>query len=339
MLSGSAALYDYTISVSGGVYTARNASGVVVSSSATLLTVIDAVKGTGRHIHFNAGTFDFGADHATFNALDHLTISGAGIDVTIIQNSTDAAADTEPLSFTDCNYAIVQDLTISAGGAARTTSDALDYDHTSNGITLRVKVTLSRGRGIVYDGKDVGSAADNNLIQDCIVSGCPGSGIELLASSNNRIVNCSVSGCATASGAGLSISKASSSAGQPNKKSTGNVVTGGNYSTNTRDGIRILSCDSNTISGATCQNNCQTGTTFDGIRINTQDSITADNNTIDGVISNDTQGTKTQRYGCNIGPTTGAANTNTIQNSNFQFNKTASINNAGTGTITSNNLT
>lgn len=331
--------YDYTITVSGGTYTATSAAGAVVASDTVLLNVINAVKGANRHIHFGPGTFDFGTDHATFNGLDHLTISGSGMDVTFIQNNTNAAADTEPLSYTDCNYAIVQDMTISAGGTARTTSDALDFDHTSNGAVYRVKVTLSRARGIVYDGKDVGASADNNIIQDCIVSGCPGSGIELLAANNNQIINCTVTGCASSTGAGISISKASATAGQPNKKANTNIVTSCTASNNQRDGVRILSCDSNTISGGTFQNNGQGGTTFDGIRINTQDSITADSNVIDGVLSNDTQGTKTQRYGCNVGPTTGTATGNIIRNSNFQFNKTASINDGGTGTITSNNLT
>lgn len=331
--------YDYTITVSGATYTATDRSGAVVATDTVLLNVINAVKGANRHIHFGPGTFDFGTDHATFNSLNNLTISGSGMDVTFIQNNTNAAADTEPLSYTDCDGAVVMDMTVSAGGTGRSTSDALDFDHTSNGAVYRVKITLSRARGIVYDGKDVGANANNNIIQDCIISGCPGSGIELLAANNNQIINCTVTGCAATTGAGISITKASAGAGQPNKKANNNTVTNCTASTNSRDGVRILSCDSNTISGGTFQNNGQGGTTFDGIRINTSDSITADNNIIDGVLSNDTQGSKTQRYGCNVGPTTGSANTNTIRNSNFQFNKTGSINDGGTGTITSNNLT
>lgn len=339
VVSGSLAAYDYIITVSAGTYTARNAAGTVVATNTVLLNVVNAVKGANRHIHFGPGTFDFGTDHATFNNLANLTISGSGMDVTFIQNNTNAAADTEPLSYTDCDGAVVMDMTISAGGTARSTSDALDFDHTSNGAVYRVKITLSRARGIVYDGKDVGANANGNIIQDCIVSGCPGSGIELLAASNNQIINCTVTGCSSSTGAGISITKASASAGQPNKKANSNLVQNCTASTNSRDGVRILSCDGNTISGGTFQNNGQGGTTFDGIRINTQDSITADSNVIDGVLANDTQGTKTQRYGCNVGPTTGTANTNTIENSNFRFNKTASINNAGTGTILLNNLT
>jgi hypothetical protein len=309
-------LYDYVVSVSGGVYTARNRNGIVVSSSATLLTVMDAIKAANKHIHFGAGTFDFGVDHVTFNGLDNLTISGSGMDITIIQNSNDTANDTEPLSYTDCNYAIVKDLTISAGGLARSSSDALDFDHTSYGRVERVKVTLSRGRGIVYDGKDTGSAADYNVIQDCIVTGCPQSGIELLAAQNCQILNCTSTGNQRY---GINLAKASSTAGQPNKKASN---------------------DGNVISGTTVQNNGSGGTTFDGIRIQTTDSIAADNNTIDSNLANDTQGTKTQRYGINIGPALVAqANNNIVTNNNLQFNKTAGLNDVGTATTKTNNLT
>jgi parallel beta-helix repeat protein len=330
-------LYDYVVSVSGGVYTARNRNGIVVSSSATLLTVMDAIKAANKHIHFGAGTFDFGVDHVTFNGLDNLTISGSGMDITIIQNSNDTANDTEPLSYTDCNYAIVKDLTISAGGLARASSDALDFDHTSYGRVERVKVTLSRGRGIVYDGKDTGSAADYNVIQDCIVTGCPQSGIELLAAQNCQILNCTSTGNQRY---GINLAKASSTAGQPNKKASNNIITGGVYSSNVQHGINITSSDGNVISGTTVQNNGSGGTTFDGIRIQTTDSITADNNTIDSNLANDTQGTKTQRYGINIGPALVAqANNNIVTNNNLQFNKTAGLNDIGTATTKTNNLT
>ena len=77
-------------------------------------------------------------------------------------------------------------------GTDRSTSDALDFDGGDEIVVERVKVTGSRGRGIIFDGKDAGQTADNNVVRDCVVTNVPGDGIQLLGSNNNLIENCTI---------------------------------------------------------------------------------------------------------------------------------------------------
>ncbi len=135
-------------------------------------------------------------------------------------------------------------MTISANGAPRSTSDALDFDDGNNITIERVSVTASRGRGIVFDGKGSGWTANGNTVADCFIDGIPGDGIELLGSSNNVISGCTIT---DVGGHGIQINKSSSRASQPNKKSNNNLVSGNTVDDSGRDGININSSDDNRI--------------------------------------------------------------------------------------------
>src|SRR5215213_9951401 len=86
------------------------------------------VSSGGGTIIFTAGDFDFGREFFKLEDIHDVTFIGRGIDVTVLRNWTDAAADTEPFNCSNCDRLIIRDMTISAGGSVRTTSDALDFD-------------------------------------------------------------------------------------------------------------------------------------------------------------------------------------------------------------------
>ena len=58
----------------------------------------------GGTMIFAAGNFDFGTEFFKFENRSHIIIVGQGIDVTIISNFTDAAADTEPFNCSNCDF-------------------------------------------------------------------------------------------------------------------------------------------------------------------------------------------------------------------------------------------
>ena len=264
--------------------------------------VESAVAELGGHgggvVQFDAGTFDFGNDHLEFYDVFDITFAGAGIDVTVIQNNSSDATDTEPFDFTDSDRLVLRDFTVIAGGAPRNSSDALDFDNGDDILIERVKVTASRGRGIVFDGKDgPGSTADRNVVRDCVITGLPQDGIELLASGQNLIENCQIS---DVGGHGIQINKASASAGLPNKQANDNVVTGNFIDQAGRDGININSSSRNQIVGNSITNSSDDTSGRDGVRIDSFDGIGCDDNVVTNTVSTDDQPTKTQRFGVSI---------------------------------------
>ena len=331
---------DYTIFVDGSTYFSKQRNGNVPVVSTTLKDVTDDIElaGSGTSIHFASGTFDFGTDNWTFNSLDDLVISGEGIGITIVSNDSDAVADTEPLSFTNCNRIVVRDMTISAGGAAEATSDALDFDDGNDCLVERVFILLSRARGIVFDGKDGGST--RNVIRDCIITGTKGvspgvgDGIRLLGCDHTDIVNCHIYETANH---GISIAKSSGGGGV---KSDHNRVIGGTIRQAGRDGINILSSDYNTILGVSIENSGDETSGRSGVRIETTNAIAADHNKIIGVTAIDT-GDDTQKWGVNVDPTLPAeANDNVVTGcvvDGDQVSGGAAIKDNGTRTIIRNN--
>ena len=238
-----------------GAYYAKERNGNVSVFDTSLKQVMDAILGSDRHIHFSPGTFTFGPDHATFVDLANLTLSGSGRDRTFIENNTDDEADTEPFSFTRCTGVTVRDLAISAAGSQRTTSDALDFDAGSDCLVERVDVIRSRGRGIVFDGKEPGARAVRNVIRDCRITGCPGAGIELLVAEHCDVRDCHSYGNGDA---GLKVNRAVEAV----RNSRFNRVAGGLYEANEGDGILVIDSDFTTIEGVRCLNNGR-----DGVRI------------------------------------------------------------------------
>src|SRR5215207_7763996 len=286
----------------------------------------------GGTITFQAGDFDLGAEWFEFYDLYGITFEGQGIDVTVLRNNASASTDTEPFDFSNGDFITIRDMTVSAGGPLRSTSDALDFDAGDYNLVERVKVTSSRGRGIVFDGKDVSGGqprtAIGNVILDCIITGIPSDGIELLASSSNRVENCQIT---NVGGHGIQMTKASASAGQPHKKSNDNIIIG-NYVDNAgQDGINLNSGDRNLITGNTILNSSNITTSQDGIDISSNDSVLCDDNVVQSNTATDNQPVKTQRYGLSISSSN--CHRTVVVGNNFAGNRLGAIRDLGTGTI------
>jgi len=283
----------------------------------------------GGRVNFTAGTFDFGAEYFKFHDLRDVEFAGAGMNLTIIQNNSSAAADTEPFNFTGADGVTVRDLTVAAGGPVRNTSDALDFDNGNNVLVERVKVTASRGRGIVFDGKNDAWHSLGNTVRNCVITGVPGDGIELLASSENTITGCTITNVAFH---GIQINKASPIADQPNKKSSDNVITGNVIDQAGQDGINVASGDRNQITNNMITNSSDDTSGRDGIRITSSNSITCNDNVVSGNTATDNQIPKTQKYGLNIASS--LCNRTVVgSGNNFNGNLVANIHDLGTGTI------
>ncbi|MDH3250487.1 MAG: DNRLRE domain-containing protein, partial [Acidimicrobiia bacterium] len=198
--------------------------------------------------------------------------------VTIIRNSSDAPSDTEPFDAVASDRLTIRDMTVIAGGSDRNTSDALDFDGGDDIVIERVAVADSRGRGIVFDGKDdpavTGGTAERNVIRDCVITNVPEDGIQLLAASNNTIENCTIT---NAGGEGIRLHRSSSTAFQPNKPSNDNVVSGNTIQGSTGNGIAVTGADRNRITG-----NNITNSGLDGVLVFTPTSALAcDNNIVE----------------------------------------------------------
>ena len=276
----------------------------------------------GGGILFAAGDFDLGSDHFEIDDVNDVTFAGQGIGVTTIRNFTNVSADTEPFDATRSDRLTIRDLTVSAGGSDRNTSDALDFDGGDDILIERVEVTDSRGRGIIFDGKDdpavTGGTADRNVVRDCIVTNVPRDGIQLLAANNNTIENCHISNTGAE---GIRVHLSSSSAAQPNKPSNDNVITGNLIENVAGNGITVTSGNRNLITGNTVLNN---GT--DGVRVSTStSSLNCDDNVVE---FNAAHG---NRYGLNIASSN--CNRTVVQDNDFSGNSTAPILDNGTNTI------
>lgn len=211
----------------------------------------------GGNIIFAAGDFDFGSEFLKFYDPTDIIFSGQGIDVTVLRNWSNANADTEPFNCSNCDRITIRDMTISAGGPVRSTSDAIDLDDGDDNIIERVKITNTRGRVIIFDGKGEGGHANGNVVRDCVIIGpVPYDGIQMLASSSNRIEGCSITGVGRH---GIYAVKSSSIASQPNKPSDDNVIVGNIVQTAANNGIGVYSGNRNVITGNTVLNNLSNG--------------------------------------------------------------------------------
>jgi Right handed beta helix region len=322
----------YVVTKAGGSYQAvSETNGTTFTGTAKSVVeraVADLEASGGGTVRFGAGTFDLGSEFFKFTNVADIEFAGAGMDTTVIRNASSAAADTEPFNFTGADRVRVRDLTVSAGGPERSSSDALDFDR-GNDVTIeRVKVTVSRGRGIVFDGKNDDWTALRNEIHDCVVTGTASDGIELLASSDNVVEGCRITGVG---GHGIQFAKASASADQPNKKSNDNVVTGNVIDQAGLDSINLTSGDRNQILNNSITNSSDDTSGRDGIRLSANDSIACNDNRVAGNRATDTQSPKTQRYGLNIA--TSLCHRTVIGSGNdFSGNLTGTIRDTGTDT-------
>jgi len=280
-------------------------------------------------IRFAAGDFDLGAEFFRLVSIANITFEGQGMDATVIHNLSSAAADTEPFNFETATNVVLRDMTIAANGPARSTSDTIDFDNGSLSTIERVKITASRARAIVFDGKNGTWNSHGNVVRDCVISNVPTIGIQFLASTDNRVEGCSISGTGTY---GIQMVKSSSVADQPNKKANDNVITGNTILNAGQDGIFITSSDRNKITDNTVKNSSDDVAGRDGIKIGVSDSITANDNVIAGNTATDDQAVKTQRYGLHI--SSPLANRTVVGPGNtFTGNLSGAIRDVGTGTI------
>lgn len=281
----------------------------------------------GGTVTFQAGVFDLGTTYFRLEEMTDITIEGQGIDVTTIQNYTTASDDTEPFNTRGATRVTIRDLTVSAGGSPRTTSDALDFDRGNDNLVERVKITASRGKGIIFDGKDGGWTSEGNTVLDCVISGTNNDGIQFLASSRNRVEGCTIHDTVMD---GIEATKSQADAVQPNKKSNDNVIIGNIIDNAGENGIRIHSSDRNLISGNYITNSSDDTSNRDGIRILSGDSITCDDNRVEQNVATDTQATKTQAYGLNINSS--LCSRTFVGTNNFTGNLAGAIRDVGTNT-------
>ena len=302
----------------------------------TLKSVVEnAAWELNRHgggvVEFPAGTYDLGTSNFELLDLVKVTFAGAGIDRTIIRNSSDAAADVEPFDILRADGAVIRDMTVIAGGTPRTSSDAIDFDAGNRTLIERVKISGSRGRGVVFDGKDVMGGipmtADDNVVRDCVISGVPGDGIEFLASSRNRVEGCTITGPGRA---GIQMAISSASAGQPNKGSSQNTVAANVIRGAGEDGIYVLGGSRNALTGNSVLDSSRLIAGRDGIRIATANGVPCEENAVTGNIVTDQQAVKTQRYGVRVG--TSCAR-NLITANRLEGNVSGSLLDQGTGTL------
>jgi parallel beta-helix repeat protein len=317
------------------VYVVDSAS-TGASYSGTLKSVVESAvndlsRAGGGVIHFNAGLFELGDSQFELKDMVGVTFEGEGMDVTTISNSRSISADTEVFDVARATGGGIRDLTISAGGPARSTSDAIDYDAGNDQVIERVKVTRSRARGIVFDGKDVmggiARGASNNVIRNCVVTNVPRDGVQLLAASNNRVEGCTITNAGVH---GIQAVKASTSAGVPNKTADDNVILGNFVDQSGQDGINITSGNGNQVLGNTVLNSSNKTTARDGIKLAADNSIACNDNVVSGNTATDNQTKKTQRYGLAI--VSALCNNTMVSGNNFAGNLTGEILDLGTGT-------
>jgi hypothetical protein len=96
------------------------------------------------------------------------------------------------------------------------------------------------------------------------------------------------------------------------------------------DGINVNSGDRNVIAGNRITNSGNIGS-GSGIKIGSADSITCDDNAVDGNVATDTQATKTQRYGLYI--SSSLCNRTVVASNDFSGNRVKPIYDKGTGTV------
>jgi parallel beta-helix repeat protein len=203
------------------------------------------------------------------------------------------------------------------------------FDRGNDVLVERVKVTASRGRGIVFDGKNDSWTSLRNTVRDCVIVGTDGDGIEMLASSQNTIQGCTIT---NVGGHGIQANKSSPTATQPNKKSTDNVITGNRIDQAGQDGINVNGGDRNQITGNVVTNSSDDTSGRDGIRVTSADGVTCDDNVVANNTATDNQTPKTQRYGLNIA--LAACNRTVVGTGNaFAGNLSGTVKDLGTGTI------
>jgi parallel beta-helix repeat protein len=252
----------------------------------------------GGTVKFTAGTFNLGSEYFLFGQqLRNITFAGAGRTATLIKNKTNEAADTEPFNFHGTQKVTIRDLTVSAGGSPRTTSDAIDFDKGNHSRVINVGIIASRARGIVFDGKDHNYTADYNEVRNCVIRGIQTDGVDFLASNHNKVTGCRIN---NVGGTGIGAMHASGTAAQKHKKSSHNLIRGNLIDQAGRDGILINGGDKNRIEKNWVINSSDDFDRRDGIRILALNGVTAIGNVVTDNVVADNRPEPAQRFGLNI---------------------------------------
>jgi hypothetical protein len=184
---------DKSGSPNSATYWAKDRTGHIAafaadtSTTSGLKAVLQGLMANDVHFRFGPGRYHYKdaplgneswagvEDHPSFTTTKGVTFSGAGMYSTIISNRSNfpTGTDTEPFSFTNCQYTTIRDLAVEACGFYKSTTDAIDFDQGAHLRVERVRVTRSRARGIVVDGGDPGKWGGHNVIRDCVVQGRP----------------------------------------------------------------------------------------------------------------------------------------------------------------------
>jgi parallel beta-helix repeat protein len=327
---GSESTEHFIVRQSGTNYVAESSTRTYVGDLKRVVESAvynDLKPAGGGTVTFQAGVFDLGTMYFRLEEVRDIVFEGQGMDVTTIQNYTTESRDTEPFNFKGADRVTIRDLTVVAGGTPRTTSDAIDFDKGNDSLVQRVKITYSRGKGIIFDGKDAGWTSQGNTVLDCDISGTNNDGIQFLASTNNRVEGCFIHDTVKD---GIEATKSQSNAPQPHKKSNDNDIVGNIIDNAGQNGIRIHSSDRNVITGNHITNSSDDTANQDGIRIICDESITGDDNRVEGNTATDNQATKTQAYGLNIASS--LCNRTSVGTNSFTGNKTGALRDVGTHT-------
>lgn len=316
-----AVTYQAASDVTGETYTGSLKS--VLESA-----VVELNRLGGGTVRFGAGTFDFGAEYMKLEGIRKVTFVGAGMYETLIRNDNSSAGDTEPFNTKGWDSVVVQDLAVSAGGAFRSTSDALDFDDGNNMVVERVRVTASRGRGIVFDGKNQSWTSMGNTVRDCVISGAQSDGVELLATSGDTVTGCTIT---NVGGHGIQVNRASSTADQPNKTADHNLISDNVIDQAGQDGINVNGGTDNQLVDNHVTNSANVTSNRDGIRVTTATGVPCEATLISGDLAIDDQTVKTQRYGLYI--TDGCDGTIVGPGTTFTPNRVSAVRDAGTGTV------
>ena len=311
----------YTVTHDGGAYRATGPQSYTGSLKSVVESAVDDLRDGGGTISFAAGDFDLGAEFFKLQDVHDITFVGAGMDSTVIHNDNSTAFDTEPFNFGGAFGVTVKDMTVNAGGTPRTTSDVLDFDQGNDSIVENVKITGSRGRGIIFDGKNAGWTSSGNRVSGCVIENLASDGIELLASTDNVIENCTIR---NVGGHGIQLAKSSITAAQANKPASTNIIRNNTVSGARQDGIDVNGSGDNQILG-----NKVTNSGRDGIRIGASDNVACDGNTIRDNTSNDNND-----YGLNIA--TPLCHGTTYGGNTFAGNARGDVKDLGTGSVHGN---
>jgi parallel beta-helix repeat protein len=323
----------FVVSPAGTGYRAENAgTGTVYTGSLKSVverSVDDLKLFGGGTVQFTAGDFNLGSEWFEFYDVTNVEFVGAGMGSTVLRNETSASTDTEPFDFSGAYGVQVRNLTVSAGGALRTTSDALDFDQGNDVVVENVEVVKSRGRGIVFDGKNDNWQSAGNRIVGCVITGVPSDGIELLASTDNVVEGCTIT---NVGGHGIQLAKSSLSADQPNKLPSRNTIRNNTVDQSGQDGINVNGGNDNLFVDNTITNSSDETTSRDGIRLGSGDGAACNDNQVRSNIATDNQATKTQRYGLYIA--TSLCNRTVVGADNdFSGNRVAPYRDLGTATV------